>query len=218
MACSCDVLSVTRFATVRKRGCENCIELQELGSALACLRRRKRLFELLIPQLNELLNFAVVQIHGTYGTGRQERVAEGENCRSRLVGNLAMFILRFHSGVVKNPHCGVRVSLFRKPEVELQRRGGVHIAAHLASGEVERLCRLIKLGTAAKHIDPRGLRCHVGGNIRVFDQLRGFTGRPQVLEELRRARDPAFVYPEPFRPIIQEYEPHRRCRYAVLCD
>ena len=115
---------------------------------MARIRRRQRLFELLLPQLDELLNVLVVQIHGIHCTGRQERLAEGEYCRSRLGGNLTMFILRFHFSVVKTP--------------------------------THRIVRMLfdRIGGSPKHIDPRGLRWHVTGKVRVFDQLRGLTGRP----------------------------------------
>src|ERR1035441_4871532 len=42
---------------------------------------------------------------------------------------------------------------------------------------------------AAEHIDPRGLRRYVVGKVRIFDPLRGFMGRPQVLEEPYRSEE-----------------------------
>ena len=78
------MLAVTRLATFFRQGrSENSVELQKLGGALARDRRRKRLLELLLPQLNEFLNVAVVQVHETHGTGRRERSAEGGCCRRR---------------------------------------------------------------------------------------------------------------------------------------
>ena len=114
---------------------------------MARFRRRERLVELLLPQLDELLNVVVVQIHGTHGTVQQERLGEGEYCRSRPGGDLTIFILRFRFWVVKTlAHCLVK----------------------MVRDQVRR---------AAKNIDPHGLRRYIGGLVRVFDEFRCLAGR-----------------------------------------
>ena len=74
------------------------------------------------------------------------------------------------------------------------------------------------MGGAAKHIDPRGLRRHFIRKVRVFDELLSFTGRPEVLHEVCRARGAAFVQAEPLRPVTEEYEPDRGFLDSLLGD
>lgn len=60
-------------------------------------------------------------------------------------------------------------------------------------------------GRTVKHIYPCGLRWHVGCEVSVFAERRGFTRRLQILEKFRCTRGPGFVYPEPLRPITHKY-------------
>src|ERR1035441_5057746 len=49
-----------------------------------------------------------------------------------------------------------------------------------------------RIGVAAKHIDPCGLRRYVILKVGILDQLRRFKGRPQILEESCCSRGVAF--------------------------